>query len=255
MRRYSTTFIVAIMITALVPTRAAFGAETVIKSLSVKKVSWNSKTNLTDLEVDVAIARFKSGNWLFIDADSRKATSQGKLGQCYNPLGCTKTVKFSMKEGSTRGAFVAIPDSKGAKSMSLAIYDPYQWPIVKDAINLGGWSVAANIFLCESQYGDMAYWRATARDRKEFNSGYKVKKWSTVLALVVNDGGLILSAVPTNWASGAARDASIEIIAGLVLDEVLDMPRVEPADAITFGNVMMGYALGKYLEACGSKGS
>ena len=165
---------------------------------------------------------------------------------------CFVDVSAVLPQGVKRAGFVAIPSTPGDAAVAIAVQDPYQWDVAKRVINVGAWSVAGQILLCESKFGAMESWAASPTDRQQFQRMYKVEAWSRVFALFLNDSGLVLSLVPTDrLARGDVLEIIVENVASAVWNEVLKMPTVTIDSAIKFGQIMAGYSMKNYLARLG----
>ncbi len=216
-----------------------------VQSVVVQKVSRNKKTDLSEFVIRTTIKKGTSAKWL-AQVGGNQVTYSGVLS-CKKRIG--KTCYFDKKviftTGVKRMAFTAIPVN-GGDSISIALIDPYQWDVVKAIIN-NGWSTGANVMYCEQKFGSMDVWKATRVDRDAFVSAYKVRKWTTVFSLALNDAGTILSFVGVTPGKNAARDLAVELVAPMIWDRVLEMPTVTARDAMAVGGITMGYKMSEYM--------
>lgn len=216
-----------------------------IQSVVVQKVSRNEKTDLTEFVVRTTIKNGTSLKWV---TQASSQVTQSGIDGCKKLIGktCDVDKKVVFAANVKRMVFTAIPVN-GGESISLVLFDPYQWDVVK-AVIMNVYSTGALVLLCENKFGTMDRWSATRADRDVFVSAYKVKKWTTVFAFAVNDAGTVLSFVGVSPGPNAARNLAVDLVAPMIWDQVLNMPSVTLQTAMSVGNMTMGYKISEYLN-------
>jgi len=167
---------------------------------------------------------------------------------------CFVDFSAALPVGVRKASFAALPSTPGDSAIALALADPYQWDVVKGVIGKNGPFVTTSQFVsCESKFGPMENWSASAVDRREFQKMFRVRSWMSVFGLFLNDAGTFLSFVPTDrLKTGDVAEIITENVASYFWNQALKMPSVTVGDALKFGSIMAGQSFNRqYLTKLG----